>query len=439
MIYGVITAGVIGVAVLSFMLKISTDRMDAYQEQRYASNLLADELRQSSDDLTRLARTYVLTGDARYEKMYWDVLAIRNGKKLRPDNYERIYWDLVLDDNGKPRPDTTKAVPLRELMERAGFTEAEFAKLAEAQKNSDGLVKTEEIAMNMVKGRYGDGSGNFGVKGTPDPETARTLMHDAAYHRTKASIMKPIGEFQKMLAERTKQVTIRSLKRTKTIFWALQSILLALFFSTALLFMLKKRQQELELELSRSLVAEVEERKRAEEEQRKSSDTLQALVHSSPLAIVTFDKEGIIGMWNPAAEGMFGWRAEEVMGRPHPIIPEDMREEFREFREMALGGKTFTGRELRRLRKDGSYIHISVSTAPLRDAAGSITSMMSIITDISDRKRAEEENRKLEEQVQQAQKLESLGVLAGGIAHDFNNPKNGSYPAAVAAVAGNAG
>ncbi len=421
MIYGVITAGVIGVAVLSFMLKISTDRMDAYQEQRYASNLLADELRQSSDDLTRLARTYVLTGDARYEKMYWDVLAIRNGKKLRPDNYERIYWDLVLDDNGKPRPDTTKAVPLRELMERAGFTEAEFAKLAEAQKNSDGLVKTEEIAMNMVKGRYGDGSGNFGVKGTPDPETARTLMHDAAYHRTKASIMKPIGEFQKMLAERTKQVTIRSLKRTKTIFWALQSILLALFFSTALLFMLKKRQQELELELSRSLVAEVEERKRAEEEQRKSSDTLQALVHSSPLAIVTFDKDGNIGMWNPAAERMFGWRAEEVMGRPHPIVPEDKQDEFREFRESAMGGRTFTGRELLRLRKDGSHIGISVSTAPLRDAAGSITSVMSIITDITEIKRAEEEKLNLERQVQQAQKMESLGVLAGGIAHDFNN------------------
>ncbi|MFA5808354.1 MAG: PAS domain S-box protein, partial [bacterium] len=163
------------------------------------------------------------------------------------------------------------------------------------------------------------------------------------------------------------------------------------------------------------------ERKRVEEELRSSSDTLQAVVYSSPLAIVTFDKDGNIGMWNPAAERMFGWRAEEVMGRPHPIVPEDKQDEFREFRESAPGGRTFTGRELRRLRKDGSYIDISVSTAPLRDAAGSITSVMSIITDITERKRAEEEKRNLERQVQRAQKMESLGVLAGGIAHDFNN------------------
>ena len=170
-----------------------------------------------------------------------------------------------------------------------------------------------------------------------------------------------------------------------------------------------------------AIIRDITDRKRAEEELRSSSDTLQALINSSPLAIITFDKDGNIGMWNPAAERMFGWRAEEVMGRPHPIVPEDKQDEFREFRESALGGRTFTGRELRRLRKDGSYIDISVSTAPLRDAAGSITSVMSIITDITERKGAEEEKRRLEEQVRQTQKLESLGVLAGGIAHDFNN------------------
>jgi len=420
-IYGVIITGVIAVAILGFMLKTATDRMDAYHEQRYVSNLLADELRQSSDDLTRFARMYVLTGDAQYKKRYWEVLAIRNGKKPRPDHYERIYWDLVLHDNGRPRPDSAKAVSLRELMERAGFTEAEFAKLAEAQKNSDGLVKTEETAMNMVNGRYDDGSGNFTKTGPPDPQTARTLLHDAAYHQTKASIMKPIEEFQEMLDERTRQVTTRSFKRTKTIFWALQSILLGLFFSAALLLIRINRQQELELVLSRSLLAEVEERKRAEESLRSSSDTLQALVNSSPLAIVTFDKDGNIGMWNPAAERMFGWKAEEAVGRPHPIVPEDKRGEFREFREVALGGGTFTGRELRRLRKDGSYIDISVSTAPLRDAAGSITSVMSIITDITGRKQAEEDRERLQDQLQQAMKMEAVGRLAGGVAHDFNN------------------
>ena len=69
---------------------------------------------------------------------------------------------------------------------------------------------------------------------------------------------------------------------------------------------------------------------------------------------------------------MFGWTEEEVLGKPHPIVPEEKQEEFRALREMALQGKTFTGIPLRRRRKDGSPIDISVSTSPLRAADGTI-------------------------------------------------------------------
>jgi methyl-accepting chemotaxis protein len=172
------------------------------QEVRYKSYLLADELRQSSDDLTRLARTYAVTGDPKYEKMYWDVLAIRNGEQPRPEHYERIYWDLVAGDSQKPRPDGAR-VPLRTLMPQLGFTEQELAKLQEAQKNSDALVWTETVVMNAVKGLFDDGTGKFVVKREPDMEMARRLMHDQTYHNEKAKIMKPIDEFFQMLDERT--------------------------------------------------------------------------------------------------------------------------------------------------------------------------------------------------------------------------------------------
>lgn len=169
---------------------------------RYDSYLLADELRQSSDDLTRLARTYVVTGDAKYEQQYWDVLAIRNGEKPRPQDYNRIYWDFMAVDGVKPRPDGT-AVPLQKLMEQAGFTSDEFAKLKQAQANSDGLVKLETIAMNAVKGRFDDGKGNFTVQKDPDFELARKLMHSPEYHKYKADIMRPIDEFFVLLDRRT--------------------------------------------------------------------------------------------------------------------------------------------------------------------------------------------------------------------------------------------
>ena len=69
--------------------------LTASEMRRYESYQLADELRQSSDDLTRMARTYVVTGDPRFEAYFRRILAIRNGETERPEAYSRIYWDFV--------------------------------------------------------------------------------------------------------------------------------------------------------------------------------------------------------------------------------------------------------------------------------------------------------------------------------------------------------
>ena len=169
---------------------------------RHSSYLLADELRQSSDDLTRLARTYVVSGDAKWEQQYFEILDIRNGKKPRPAQYEKIYWDFKAAGVTPPRG-TDKTVSLTELMKQAGFTDAEFAKLKQAANNSDDLVKTETVAMNMVKGLYDDGSGQYTLQGEPDLEQARTMMHDLKYHQDKAKIMAPVDEFLVAVDTRT--------------------------------------------------------------------------------------------------------------------------------------------------------------------------------------------------------------------------------------------
>ena len=171
-------------------------------ENRYLSYLLADELRQSSDDLTRFARTYVVTGDPRYEQMYHQVLAIRNGTAPRPQNYERIYWDFVAAGMDMSAADGPQ-VSLQSLMRRAGFTEAEFAKLREAENNSNALVHTEEVAMHAVKGLYDDGQGRFIREGEPNQEFAMQLLHHENYHHSKALIMRPVDDFFALLDART--------------------------------------------------------------------------------------------------------------------------------------------------------------------------------------------------------------------------------------------
>jgi methyl-accepting chemotaxis protein len=180
-----------------------SQNVTAASENRYRSYLLADELRQSSDDLTRLARTYVVTGEDKWEQQYFQVLDIRNGKAARPEDYQRIYWDFLAADQPKPRADDRR-IALRELMEEAGFTAAEFAKLKEAEDNSNGLVQTETVAMNAVKGLYEDAQGRFTRRDTPNPAWARELMHDLDYHREKAKIMAPVDEFFVLLDERTR-------------------------------------------------------------------------------------------------------------------------------------------------------------------------------------------------------------------------------------------
>jgi methyl-accepting chemotaxis protein len=202
---------------------VNHKKITAAEERRYQSRLLAEELRQSSDDLTRLARTYVVTADKRYEDQYWAVLDIRNGKAPRPERYDRIYWDFMAADGVKPRPDG-RPVSLQRLMEELGFTAEEFAKLKEAQANSDSLVRMETVAMNAVKGLFDDGQGNFSTKGEPNPELARQLMHSREYHAEKARIMKPIDAFLDMLDRRTSGEVQLMVQRAYRLFYALLAL-----------------------------------------------------------------------------------------------------------------------------------------------------------------------------------------------------------------------
>jgi len=191
-----------GLALLSFLMMQNafSDARSAYQNQ-HLSYRLADELRQSSDDITRNARTYVVTGDPKWEEQFLSVIAIRNGEKPRPVDYHRIYWDFVAATGRAPRPDGART-PLQQMMREAGFSDAEFALLRQAQQNSDALIQLEGVAINAAKGIFADSEGKFTVRRDPDFAMARDLMHGADYHRFKADIVGPIDQFYVALEER---------------------------------------------------------------------------------------------------------------------------------------------------------------------------------------------------------------------------------------------
>jgi len=139
------------------------------------------------------------------------------------------------------------------------------------------------------------------------------------------------------------------------------------------------------------------ERKRAKETLRETTQTLQAAVQASPLAVITVDLQGNVTTWNPAAEQTFGWSEQEALGHPNPIIPEDRQDEFRANLDAVLQGNLLYQVETRRRKKDGSLIDVSLSTAAMRNATGDIIGTMGILADITERKQAEEALRESEQ------------------------------------------
>jgi PAS domain S-box-containing protein len=123
-----------------------------------------------------------------------------------------------------------------------------------------------------------------------------------------------------------------------------------------------------------------------------------AIVSSSEDAIISKDLDGIICSWNAAAERMFGYRAEEVLGRPvtHLIPPELQAEEEEILRRMRAGERVAHGETIR-LTKSGRKIHVSLSVSPVRNAEGVVIGASKIVRDISDRMLAEQGLRASEE------------------------------------------
>jgi phosphoserine phosphatase RsbU/P len=183
--------------------------------RRYHSYKLADGLRQTSDDLTRMTRLYVATGDSRYRAYFDQILAIRDGKAPRPlDYYGNVYWDFVVAW-GKPLRGDGKAIALEQLMLDAHFTDDELAFLRQAKNRSDALSALESRAMHAVQGRFLDERGQLTRTGPPDLELARRLVNGPEYHQAKAEIMTPIQDFLDRVEARTAAEVLRLRRRSE--------------------------------------------------------------------------------------------------------------------------------------------------------------------------------------------------------------------------------
>ena len=179
-----------------------------------------------------------------------------------------------------------------------------------------------------------------------------------------------------------------------------------------------------------SAIRDISDRKRIELELRRAHEELAqrtaeqigeyrarlaSIIDSSEDAILAKGLDGTITAWNRGAERIYGYSAEEAVGKHISIIvPQDRPNEIPEILSRIARGENLEHYESVRIAKDGRQLNVSISVAPLRDASGEIIGASAIARDIT-------VQRKTEDQLRQAQKMEAVGRLAGGVAHDFNN------------------
>ena len=158
------------------------------------------------------------------------------------------------------------------------------------------------------------------------------------------------------------------------------------------------------------------QKSRAEVRADQTLEQMAAIVESSDDAIYSATTAGIITSWNHGAEELYGYREQEVIGKPVLItVPEDRTHETRSHFEMLARGQSIESYQTQRRRKDGSLVHILLSVSPLRDRKGNVIGASAIARDISAQLRAEQA-------LQRSEKLATAGRLTAAIAHEINNP-----------------
>jgi signal transduction histidine kinase/DNA-binding response OmpR family regulator len=214
-----------------FMVESAYNDVVSAQEHRQKAMALAYDLRQETEQLTLLVRSYTKTAQTRYLTYYYDILAIRLGEKPLPDNYTAAdYWEQVVAKEIEHKFSTGEKKSLAERMKLLVSGDDEFKALDEVAQATEEMKKIEMIAFAATQGLYDTKIEDFVSDGKPDLVFANELVHSDKYNKLKAQLAKAVTHFVFTVDAKTKE-TIDNASNTleRWIFLSLANVAFAFF------------------------------------------------------------------------------------------------------------------------------------------------------------------------------------------------------------------
>jgi len=450
----VFAALIVTIGTLFTLLTDGGKRQTIIENHRFDSYSLALELKQSSDDLTRFARTYAVTEDPKYETYFNMVSEIRDGLRPHPINYSQAFWDRVsagtIDIN-----DDGETYAIQDRLKELDLPAEESRKLLQAKKESDDLIYLEKVAMNAVKGKFQDADGNFTNLKDPDLILARTLLHSKKYHDAKSRISAPIDDFFILLEGRTTN-ELNWLRAWNNALLLGITILIGItiVFAVFVFFLLKRRilspLHHLELSAIRvgqgkkDIVVNVEgkneigqladafnymlsERDKAEKKLATREREFRMLVDNIPGLFwrVEHAPDWPVVYFSQGAKDLTGYTAEAYMeGRVKWIDrthPEDLDRLVQVIEDSVEREEPFDI-TYRFIRADGEVRWIRGIGVYFAQEAGKTSLLDGYILDVHEQKIAEEKLHKAKEQAEAANRAKSIFLT--NMSHEIRTPMN---------------